>query len=122
MDFSSVATVRLAFLADMFLVVLSIFSDFPVLKGDAMDNRWSAGVCTRRRRVLVALLCLMAAMAMAEPLPLKRAVELALNHATATEIAAADERHALASYREGRAPYIPQATFGAGLGNPGAIP
>jgi outer membrane protein TolC len=59
---------------------------------------------------------------MAEPLPLKRAVELALNHATATEIAAADERHALASYREGRAAYIPQATFGAGLGNPGAIP
>jgi outer membrane protein TolC len=122
MDFSSVATVRLAFLADMFLVVLSIFSDFPVLKGDAMDNRWSAGVCTRSRRVLVALLCLMTAMAMAEPLPLKRAVELALNHATATEIAAADERHALASYREGRDAYLPQAVFGAGLGKSWGYP
>ena len=122
MDFSSVATVRLAFLADMFFGLLSVFSDFPVLKGDAMDNRWSAAVCIRSRGVLVVLLCLITGTAMAEPLPLKRAVELALNHATATEIAAADERHALASYREGRDAYIPQAIFGAGLGKSWGYP
>ena len=122
MDFSSGMTVRLAFLADMSFPVLSIFSDFPVLKGDAMDNRWSVGVCTLSRRLLVALLCLMTAKAVADPLPLKRAVELALNHATTTEIAAADERHALASYREGRAAYIPQFILGAGLGKSWGYP
>jgi outer membrane protein TolC len=87
-----------------------------------MDNRWSVGVYTRNRRLLVALLCLMTAKAMAEPLPLKRAVELALNHATTTEIAAADERHALASYRERRAAYIPQFILGAGLGKSWGYP
>jgi outer membrane protein TolC len=122
MDFSSVVAVRLAFFVDMFFLVLSIFSDFPVLKGDAMDNRRSLGVCTRSRRLLVGLLCVMTAKVMAEPLPLKRAVELALTHATATEIAAADERHALASYREGRATYIPQFIFGAGLGKSWGYP
>lgn len=55
---------------------------------------------------------------LAEPLPLKRAVELALAHATGVAIAAADVQHASAGYREARDNYIPQVTVGAGLGPP----
>jgi outer membrane protein TolC len=53
---------------------------------------------------------------LAEPVSLKRVVELALTHATGTAIAAADEQRAAASYRELRNNYIPQLTTGAGLG------
>ena len=52
----------------------------------------------------------------AEPVSLKRIVELALTHATGAAIAAADEQHASASYRELRDNYIPQFSTGAGLG------
>lgn len=54
----------------------------------------------------------------AEPVPLKRIVELALSHANGTAIAAADEQHAAAAYRELRDNYIPQVILGAGLGPP----
>ncbi len=54
----------------------------------------------------------------AEPVPLKRVVELALSHATAGAIATADEQHAAASYRDLRSSYIPQVILGAGLGPP----
>jgi outer membrane protein TolC len=54
----------------------------------------------------------------AEPVSLKRVVELALSHATGGAIAAADEQHAAASVRELRNSYIPQVTVGAGLGPP----
>ena len=54
----------------------------------------------------------------AEPVPLKRVVELALSHATGGAIAAADEQRAEAAYRELRNSYIPQLTVGAGLGPP----
>ena len=53
---------------------------------------------------------------LAEPVPLKRIVQLALSHATGAAITAADEQHALGSYRELRDSYIPQLTTGAGLG------
>src|SRR3954469_12664030 len=59
---------------------------------------------------------LLPASAQAEPVPLKRIVELALSHATGAAIAAADEQRALAGYRELRSNYIPQLTTGAGLG------
>jgi len=52
----------------------------------------------------------------AEPLPLKRAVELALAHGTATATASADEQRALASYLEARNSYLPQLAIGSGLG------
>jgi outer membrane protein TolC len=55
---------------------------------------------------------------LAEPIPLKRVVELALAHATGAAIAAADEQHAIASYDELHTSYIPQLTAGAGLGPP----
>ncbi len=53
---------------------------------------------------------------LAEPIPLRRVVELALSHATTSGIAAADEQRASASYRELSNSYIPQLTTGAGLG------
>ncbi len=59
---------------------------------------------------------LLPASLLAEPVPLKRVVELALAHATGAAIAAADEQHAAAGYRELRDNYIPQLSTGAGLG------
>jgi outer membrane protein TolC len=53
---------------------------------------------------------------LAEQVSLKRVVELALTHATGAAIAAADEQHASASYRELRNDYVPQFSTGAGLG------
>ena len=53
---------------------------------------------------------------LAEPVSLKRVVELALAHATGAGVAAADEERAAAGYRELRNNYIPQLTTGAGLG------
>lgn len=55
---------------------------------------------------------------LAEPIPFKRVVELALSHASGGAIAAADEQRAAAAYRELRDNYIPQLTTGAGLGPP----
>lgn len=56
------------------------------------------------------------AAAAAEPVPLKRMVDLALVHATGTAIALADEQHASAGYRELRNSFIPQLNAGSGLG------
>ena len=53
---------------------------------------------------------------LAEPVSLKRVVELALTHATGGAIAAAEEQRAAASYRELHNNYIPQVVTGAGLG------
>ena len=53
---------------------------------------------------------------LAEPVPLKRVVELALSHASGAAIAAADEQRAAAGYRELRNHYIPQLSTGAGIG------
>ncbi len=52
----------------------------------------------------------------AEPVPLRRIVELALQHATGAAIAAAEQERAAAGYRELRNNYIPQLSTGAGLG------
>jgi len=60
--------------------------------------------------------------ATAEPLTLKRAVELALAHSPASAQASADEQRAFASYREARNQYLPQAVVGSGLGNSWGYP
>jgi outer membrane protein TolC len=59
---------------------------------------------------------LLPASLLAEPVPLKRVVELALTHATGAAITAADEQRADAGYRELHNSYIPQLATGAGLG------
>src|SRR5579871_1883237 len=72
----------------------------------------------RRARILPWILAviLIPASVLAEPVPLKRVVELALSHATGAAIAAADEKVTAAGYRELRDSYIPQLSTGAGLG------
>jgi outer membrane protein TolC len=65
---------------------------------------------------LLLLTLLFPASLLAEPVTLKQAVELALQHATGVAISAADEQHASASYRELRNSYIPQLNAGAGIG------
>ncbi|MGA8869405.1 MAG: TolC family protein, partial [Candidatus Sulfotelmatobacter sp.] len=77
-------------------------------------NSWC--VARTQKMSFAVLLFLLPSSLWAETIPLKRMVELALKHATASEIAAADEQHASASYRELRDNYIPQLTVGAGLG------
>ena len=52
----------------------------------------------------------------AEPLPLERAIRLALAHSTSSAIANADVQRTFASYRELRNNYLPQLTVGSGLG------
>jgi len=59
---------------------------------------------------------LLPASLLAEPVSLKRIVELALAHATGAAITAADELHASASYQYLRHNYVPQLSTGAGLG------
>jgi outer membrane protein TolC len=70
----------------------------------------------RTAKVLAALLFLLPTSLLAQPVTFKHAVELALKHATAADIAAADEQRAFAAYRELRNNFIPQLTAGAGLG------
>ena len=70
----------------------------------------------RARHALATLLLLLPTSLVAQPVTLKHAVELALKHATATDIAAADEQRAFANYRELHSSFIPQLTAGAGLG------
>jgi outer membrane protein TolC len=68
----------------------------------------------RAQWILVVLLLPTALLA--DPVPLRRVVELALAHATGVAIAAADEQRAAAAYRELRNGYVPQLATGAGLG------
>ena len=69
----------------------------------------------RTAKWILAFLLLPASL-LAEPIALKRVVELALSHATGAAISAADEQHAFASYHEQRNNYVPQLSIGAGLG------
>lgn len=64
----------------------------------------------------IAAILLVSVSALAEPVPLRRVVELALSHATGAAIAAANEQQAAATYRQLRDSYIPQVATGAGLG------
>src|SRR5205807_2893313 len=71
----------------------------------------------RGRRMLVVLLLLwVPTWVVAEPVPLRRMVELALKHATTASIVMAEEQRVQANYRELRNSLIPQVTAGAGLG------
>src|SRR3984885_15230442 len=69
----------------------------------------------RIHKFFLAVLFLPASL-LAEPVTLRQVVELALKHATAISITAADQQHAFASYRELRNSYIPQLNAGAGIG------
>ena len=58
----------------------------------------------------------------AEQVPLKRVVELALSHGTATAAADAAAQRAYASYRETRDQYLPTVVVGSGLGKSWGFP
>src|ERR1017187_8987661 len=66
--------------------------------------------------LFAAVLLMIANRGQAEPLPLDRAIRLALAHSTTSAIANADVQRAFASYRELRNNYLPQLFVGAGLG------
>jgi outer membrane protein TolC len=70
----------------------------------------------RAQALLLAVLLWLSATLAAEPVPLKRVVELALSHGTAGAVANADQKRFLAQYLEVRNQYIPQLIAGAGLG------
>ncbi|MGH9502658.1 MAG: TolC family protein [Terriglobales bacterium] len=82
----------------------------------------SAARCVLR----VAALCVISVFALprlaAEPVPLKRVVELALSHSTTAASANADQQRVFASYREARSQYIPQFVLGSGLGKSWGYP
>jgi len=59
---------------------------------------------------------MMATRGHAEPLPLERAIRLALAHSTSSAIANADVQRTFASYRQLRNNYLPQLVVGSGLG------
>ena len=71
--------------------------------------------CTNLLALLTAAL-MIATRGQAEPLPLERAIRLALAHSTTSAIANADVQRTFASYRELRNNYIPQLAIGSGLG------
>jgi outer membrane protein TolC len=85
-----------------------------------MINRNGVGVCAGR--FLVGWCLCLAVRASAEPIPLKRAVDLALAHGTVAGIAIADTQHAFAAYRETRNNYVPQLILGSGLGKSWGFP
>ncbi len=64
----------------------------------------------------ILVIVLVPAAGMAESVPLRRVVELALSHATGAAIAAADEQRFSATLHELHDSYIPQVATGAGLG------
>lgn len=59
---------------------------------------------------------LISTMLAAEPVPLRRVVELALGHSSATAMSVAAEQRAFASYNELGDRYLPSLTVGSGLG------
>jgi len=78
--------------------------------------------CSRFRNLSALLVAVLSPLLLAvplshaEPLPLERAIRLALTHSTTSAIASADVQHAFASYRELHNAYIPQLYIGSGLG------
>jgi outer membrane protein TolC len=58
----------------------------------------------------------------AEPLPLQRAVELALKHSTQTAASNSDQQRAYSSYLEARDQYLPQVVVGSGIGKTWGYP
>ena len=69
-----------------------------------------------RRAKWILALVLIPASALAEPIPLRRVVELALTHATGLAVTTAEEQRANAGYRELKDSYVPQLSTGAGIG------
>src|SRR5882762_4952735 len=85
-------------------------------EGDEMKLRLPQCLRSTNLLALFAAVLMIATSGEAEPLPLERAIRLALAHSTASEIATADVQRAFASYHELRNDYLPQLVVGSGLG------
>ncbi len=59
---------------------------------------------------------------LAEPLSLKRAVELAISHGEVVGASKDDEQRAFATYLETKDQFVPQIAVGSGLGSNLGIP
>jgi outer membrane protein TolC len=81
-----------------------------------MKLRLPRCLCSTNLPVLLTAVLMIAARGHAEPLPLERAIRLALAHSTSSAIANADVQRAFASFRELRNNYVPQLVAGSGLG------
>src|SRR6201986_880714 len=85
------------------------------------SSRRSCGLLRRSARAVAVLaqsatVLLATTGAYAEPVPLDRAIRLALGHSTTTAIADADVQRSIANYHELRNNFIPQLMVGSGLG------
>jgi outer membrane protein TolC len=80
----------------------------------------------RAPRRFVPLLCMLSGLSVgslaAEPLPLKQAVQLALEHSTSVKATEADSQHAYATYREAYNQFLPQLNVGSSLGDTWGFP
>jgi outer membrane protein TolC len=81
-----------------------------------MNVRLPQGWHSTRLFPLFAALLMIAVRGQAEPLPMERAIRLALAHSTSSAIAHAEVQRAFASYREFRDAFFPQLIAGSGLG------
>jgi outer membrane protein TolC len=72
--------------------------------------------CVRRYGFLLPIFLFLPLSLLAEPLTLKHAVELALQHSNGAAIAAAEQANASAVYRDVRNAYLPQLMVSSGLG------
>lgn len=71
---------------------------------------------------LIAVLGIVSSLAWTEPLPFRRAVELALKNSTGTAMSDADRRRAEKGYQELRYMYVPRLTIGSALGYSNGFP
>jgi len=85
-------------------------------EGDKMKLRLPRCLRSTSLLALFTAVVMIATRGEAEPLPLERAIRLALAHSTASAIATADVQRAFASYRELRNNYLPTIFVGSGLG------
>ncbi|HWR37064.1 MAG TPA: TolC family protein [Clostridia bacterium] len=76
------------------------------------------------RQLFVCLLIVLfaAPLAFAEPIPFRRAIELALQHSGVMAVAAVDRVRAYGLYNEARRSYAPAVVFGSGLGYSFGVP
>jgi outer membrane protein TolC len=73
-------------------------------------------------RALTLLILFFPVSVLAQPVSLRHAVELALQHATGISISAAQQEHETATYHELRNSYIPKLNVGAGIGYTDGFP
>src|SRR5437879_3057429 len=72
--------------------------------------------------LLLVIVAALSPQAIAEPLTLRRAVQLALQHSTGIAIADADQKRAEQNVLEQRNLFIPQVNVGAGIGYSNGFP